>query len=313
MKLRSPKNIIDANPDNWIPHTYTRIDNCSVVFLKSLLNKIEEISLSTCALNTVVGKGSKDAKVNTLSDLIEFTTNWGRTEPITGDFRHIPTFAKFFGLCDKALGRRARDRRLPAKWSAFTGVYSLLEDNGGLRVRDNVSRIEQKVPKHERQVFSNGEVIPIEQLTIKKNFNANHAAIASIDSISKYIAIVSLGKFFSGEMPSHQRKMLSCGGRGSERAAATAAAAAAVPKLRVPKMITDADAPKAVSPEAAKDPYELPPDVHEAFTLPPLLDWLESGGGEKESASGMGGILDMGDVDLARSLGEVMTKCESSE
>ena len=56
-----------------------------------------------------------------------------------------------------------------------------------------------------------------------------------------------------------------------------------------------------------------PPDVHEAFTLPPLLDWLEPGGGEKESASGMGGIPDVGDVDLARSLGEVMTKCESSE
>ena len=246
-----------------------------------------------------------------MSGLIEFTTNWDRTEPITGDFRHIPTFTKFLGLCNKALGRRARDLRLPAKWSAFTGVYSLLEDNGELRVRDNASCIEHKVPKHERQVFSNGEVIPIEQLTIKKNFNANRAAIASMNSISKDIAIVSLGKFFSGEMPSHPHKMLSCGGLGSEGAAATAAAAA-VPKLRVPKMI--ADAPKAVSPEADKDPYELPPpDVHEAFTLPPLPDWLEPVGGEKESASGMGGIPDMGDSDLARSLGEVMTKCEPSE
>lgn len=310
MKLRCPKNIMDDNPDNWIPHTYTRIDNCSVVFLKTLLSKIEEISLSTSALNTVVNKGSKEAKMNSLCDLVEFTTNWDRTEPITGDFRHIPTFTKFLGLCNKALGRRARDLRLPASFSAFTGVYSLLEDNGELRVRDNISMVEHKVPKHERQVFSNGEVIPIEQLTIKKNFNANHAAIASISSIGKDIAIVSLGKFFSGEMPSHQHKMLSVGGRGPEQAAATAAAA--VPKLRVPKMITDA--PHAVSPEADKDPYQLPPtDVREAFTLPPLPDWLEPGSGEKESASDMGCNREMGDVDLARSLGEVMTKSEASE
>eukprot|EP00972_Heterocapsa_arctica_P048727 7180761-Heterocapsa_arctica.AAC.1 len=54
----------------------------------------------------------------------------------------------------------------------------------------------------DRHRYQNKELIPLGQLTIKRNWNANQAVIASPHS-TKEVSIMSLGKFFTGDMPVH--------------------------------------------------------------------------------------------------------------
>jgi hypothetical protein len=206
------------------------------------------------------------------------------------------------------LGRRARDLKLPARWSAYTGVYSLQQDGaGGLLVRDNTTLVEHPVAKQDRHVYSNGEPIPIEHLTIKKNWNMKHAAISTAHSCSKEIAIVSLGKFFTGEMPAYQHLALPAA-RGGVAAQPTAS-----PKPQ--KMI--ADSPSAEIPEVVKDPYGwAPAEVHEKDSLPPLPDWLQTtapgaAGGNCVNEEGFAEVVD--DASLADQLSQIIAKEELHE
>ena len=201
MKMRSPGGIIDPNPNNWVPHKYTKIANSSVAFVKGLLSQIEEISMSTVALQCLITKGAKDAKVSSLAELLEFATCFSREEPLVGCMRHIPTLVDYFKKCNHVTGRRARDLRLPASWSKECGVYSLKPGDGDeVIVKDNVTHIQHPIPEAERPKYLTGELVPIDELDIGFNFNSAKAVVCSPACMTK-VHIISLGKFFTGLMP----------------------------------------------------------------------------------------------------------------
>eukprot|EP00972_Heterocapsa_arctica_P086589 12764819-Heterocapsa_arctica.AAC.1 len=81
-KVKKSLGIIDDDPNHWVPHKYTKIANSSVAFIKNLLGQIEEISLSAAAVQCLVNKGTKDAKVATMAELLEFSTSFSREEPL---------------------------------------------------------------------------------------------------------------------------------------------------------------------------------------------------------------------------------------
>jgi hypothetical protein len=117
-----------------------------------------------------------------------------------------------------------------------------------------------------------------------------------VHSSSKEIAIVSLGKFFTGEMPAYQHVALP----------AAWGVAAASPKPQ--KMI--ADAPSADVPEVVKDPYDSAPpaEVHEKDSLPPLPDWAQppsaAGGTCEVTEEGFAEVVD--DASLADQLSQII-------
>ena len=201
MKMRSPDGIIDPNPNNWVPHKYTKIANSSVAFVKGLLSQIEEISMSTVALQCLITKGAKDAKVSSLAELLEFATCFSREEPLVGCMRHIPTLVDYFKKCNHATGRRARDLRLPAPWSKECGVYSLKPGDGDeVIVKDNATHIQHPIPEADRPKYLNGQLVPIDELDISFNFSSAKAEVCT-HACRTMVHIISLGKFFTGLMP----------------------------------------------------------------------------------------------------------------
>jgi len=201
LKIRSPGGIFDPNPNNWVPHKYTKIANASVAFVKGLLSQIEEISMSSVALQCLVTKGAKDAKVSSLSELLEFATCFSREEPLVGCMRHIPTLVDYFQKCNLATGRRARDLRLPARWSKECGVYSLQTGDGDeVVVKDNATNIQHPIPEAERPRYMSGELVPIDELDISFNYNSAKAEVCTNACLTK-VHTITLGKFFTGLMP----------------------------------------------------------------------------------------------------------------
>ena len=119
---------------------------------------------------------------------------------------------------------------------------------------------------------------------------ASHSRAATAQkngTLAEEIAIVSLGKFFTGEMPAYQHLALP---------AAHGGVAAASPKPQ--KMI--ADAPSADVPEVVKDPYgSAPPaEVHEKGSFPPLPDWAQppsaAGGTCEVTEEGFAEVVEIG-------------------
>lgn len=50
-KVRS--SIIDPDPTHWVPHKYTRLENCSIDFISELLTTLEPITFSKFALKAI--------------------------------------------------------------------------------------------------------------------------------------------------------------------------------------------------------------------------------------------------------------------
>lgn len=195
-RTRTSCGIKDDNVQNWIPHKYTRFDNSSAVFLVSLLSQVEPVSMSSLALQPVVAKGKKEAKIAKLCEHLEFATGVSRETGLTGEKRHIPTLVTFLKTSSVQEGRRARDLQVPGRWGGKAGddgnyeiIKHVLDIIG---VRDRFTGVEHMIPDEDRLKYKDGTNIEFDDLDIEFNYSAEKARVFSA-ACSTTIHILPLG------------------------------------------------------------------------------------------------------------------------
>lgn len=194
-RLRAPAGIQDPNPRNWIPHKYTRIDNCSVPQVVDILSQVEEVSLSRAALGAITSKGLRDQKLCSLLDHFEYATGQPREMALTGDRRHVPTLVAWLRTCALGEGRRARDLKVPGMWGfPGDGCYELRLSPLGVVVVDRGSGQHHIIPSGLLLRDAHDAVIQLEALTIEFNFNAHKATVASSLTMDS-LRIAEIGQF----------------------------------------------------------------------------------------------------------------------
>ncbi|CAK0846478.1 unnamed protein product [Prorocentrum cordatum] len=187
--------IDDPNPANWLPHRYTRWENCSVPITVELLSHCEPVALSSLALKAITSKGKLDEKQKKLSDHFEFVTGQGRELNLVGSLRHIPTLKKSLKHSSDAEGRRGRDLRVPGDWGAHKdGCFEMEMVGEDLIIKDKTTKAEHVVPPELRLKYADGTLIPIEALEIDINYCKTKANIVSHHCV-KNVPIASLGSF----------------------------------------------------------------------------------------------------------------------
>lgn len=181
--------ISDADPKNWAPHKYTRLDNCSIDFVTSLLSAVEPITFSRFALKAV-----KSNKLNTLLEVLEFACKIPRTTPLTGDLRHIPSLKqKLLGQA-RALNNRAHTLRLPPDWEA-QGVFVLREvGQQDIVFYHRYAETTRPWPAAMRLKDSAGDVISADRLRIERNYSEDTAEVRS-DLCIESFRVSNLGMF----------------------------------------------------------------------------------------------------------------------
>ena len=179
-RLRGYAGIQDPNPRNWIPHKYTRMDNCSVPQVVDILSQVEEISLSRAALGAITSKGLRDQKLSSLLDHFEYATGQPREMALTGDRRHVPTLVSWLRTCVLGEGRRARDLKVLGMWGfPGDGCYELRKFPDGLGVVDRGSNQHHMIPCGFLLRDAHDNVIQLEELMIEFNFSAQKAIVSS--------------------------------------------------------------------------------------------------------------------------------------
>lgn len=193
-RVRMNAGITDEDPNNWIPHKYTKFSNSSLAFLKTVLGQIEEVALAEIALRPVVSRGTIAEKTDRLCDYIEFTCGMSRDLPFTGSSRHIPSLIKEMKQRNIQRGRRARDKRCPINFSK-DGVFGLEEQRGILWVYlQGDPKVRLQVPDAKRLKYDSGSFVEMGRLRIESNFNEKQAIVVS-DVVGARIDICSLGQF----------------------------------------------------------------------------------------------------------------------
>lgn len=85
----------DADPANWLPHAYTRLDNTKAPTLEKIATALEDMSFGAYALRIMKGRGVTAVDFHArLLDIIEYDTGFDVSKPPTGDLRHIPTLIR---------------------------------------------------------------------------------------------------------------------------------------------------------------------------------------------------------------------------
>ncbi|CAK0866287.1 unnamed protein product [Prorocentrum cordatum] len=192
-KVRRTTAVRDDNPDNWLPHKYTKLVNCSPKFLEELASKLEDISYSTYMLKALkVKRQTKEHHQEKLAEIIEFASGWDMNKAIVGDMRHIPTFTKQLQEASVSRGNRGATLRLPATWTEKgVGVYSFVGGAGmAMVVRNRFNDISVEVPES-MFLKVDGQLAPFDELFISDNYSETRAAITTGKS-TESIAIATL-------------------------------------------------------------------------------------------------------------------------
>ena len=129
-RMRPRCSIKDPKSENWIPHCYTKLENCKAAFLESMLAEVAPIAFSQWHLKGLKQqcKKNKEDYQTSLTQILEYVTGMDPSAPLVGDRRHIPHLQKVCQEAASRLGHRASQCYLPLQWPT-RGVYRLMIDD----------------------------------------------------------------------------------------------------------------------------------------------------------------------------------------
>jgi hypothetical protein len=147
------------------------------------------------ALKPITNHGKKADKMAKLLEHFEFMTGEPADMALVGFKRHVPSLVVWLQSRVEAEGRRARDLRVGAPWSATgSGVYKLEDINDELWVVDKASLVSHQIIAEERLCYKDGSLIPKEELNIASNFSAHKARVVS-NHTPNHVLVIGLGHF----------------------------------------------------------------------------------------------------------------------
>ena len=172
----------DPNPHNWLPHSYTRLDNCKSPVLEKLLTSLEEIAFSQYALKSLKGKKTSSTEYQVkLLELLEYETGFDPSKPLVADYRHIPTLHRHLMIMRDERGSRGATLRLPPTWGRGSdGIFDLEASPGAFCVVVNKSSgcrltLSATIALQDTE----GNAIEADELEIVNNFSEAKACISS--------------------------------------------------------------------------------------------------------------------------------------
>jgi hypothetical protein len=167
-------------PENWLPHAYTRLDNCKSPILADIAASIEPIAFSKYMLKALHQKKSTAADFSQkLCQILEYSSGFDCSRPLVGDLRHSPSLLKLMQNMSVQRGRRGSTLRLPPTWGqGQDGVYELeADDRGDIFVIVKASSLKVRIPTDMLLQNEHGKPIPIASLGLDSNWSEQKATI----------------------------------------------------------------------------------------------------------------------------------------
>ncbi len=193
-KLRKGEAVVDGDPNNWLAHCYTRLDNTKVTTLEIIVSAVEPIVCSMYALRGLkAAKSSSESYRTMLLEILEYATGFDVSTSLKGDLRHKPALISHLMKLRDARCARGSNLSLPPVWGSSTdGVFLLKETDGDcILAVDKTTKCSHllSAPVLRAQL---GPDISSKDLCIINNFSEVRASIGCNDDTLTTIPIAGL-------------------------------------------------------------------------------------------------------------------------
>ncbi len=192
-KLRKGEGVVDGDPNNWLAHCYTRLDNTKKDTLEIIVSAVEPINCSMfalCALRR--SRTSRNDYRKTLLEILEYATGFDVSTSLKGDLRHKPTLTSHLTKLSDERNSRASNLCLPPVWSSSKdGIFELKEtEEGCISVVDKTKKCSRLLSVSKLHSHF-GSDIEFKDLRINNNFSEVRACIGCEETAAT-IPIASL-------------------------------------------------------------------------------------------------------------------------
>ncbi len=192
-KIRKGKRVEDSNSDNWLPRSYTRLDNTTASTLEEVVSVVVPVVCSKYALKGL--KATKNSSVSfktMLLEILEYATGFDVSTSLKGDLRHKPTLTSHLTKLSDERNSRASNLCLPPVWSSSKdGIFELKEtEEGCISVVDKTKKCSRLLSVSKLHSHF-GSDIEFKDLCINNNFSEVRASIGCEETAAT-ILIASL-------------------------------------------------------------------------------------------------------------------------